>query len=165
MAVDEIVLEDAQILFLNFGGRPGEYNPSGKRMFSVLLADDVAAELDRIGWNVRILQPREEGEPQRPYLTVEVSFRNRPPNVFLITSRGRTHLGEDQLEVIDWSEIIKTDMIIRPYEWDVNGKVGIKAYLKSIYVHILEDPLELKYADLPMSDVPVPTPSYLKEEE
>ena len=57
----------------------------------------------------------------------------------LITSRGRTNLDEDQVEMLDWADIINVDMIVRPYEWTVNEKSGVKAYLQSIYVTIEED--------------------------
>jgi hypothetical protein len=66
----------------------------------------------------------------------------------LITSRGRTNLGEDAVEMLDWADILNVDLIVRPYEWNVNGKTGIKAYLQSIYVTIQEDALEQKYSEL-----------------
>jgi hypothetical protein len=61
-------------------------------------------------------------------------------------------LHEDEVEILDWADIQMTDLIVRPYEWAVNGKTGIKAYLQSIFVTIQEDELELKYADI--DDIP-----------
>ena len=103
------------------------------------------------GWNVKWLKPREddEDEKEQPYLAVSLNFaKGRPPRVVSVTTRGRTILGENEVEVLDWVDITNVDLIIRPYEWSVNGKTGIKAYLQSIYVTIQEDPLEIKYAEL-----------------
>jgi hypothetical protein len=81
-------------------------------------------------------------------LPISVNFKGRPPRIVLITSRGRTNLDESQVETLDWVDIINVDLIVRPYEWTVNNKSGIKAYLQSLYVTIEEDPLELKYSEM-----------------
>jgi uncharacterized lipoprotein YajG len=64
----------------------------------------------------------------------------------MITSTARTHLNEDSVEVLDWAVIKIADLIARGYEWTVNGKTGIKAYVQSLFVTIEEDELERKYA-------------------
>ncbi len=56
-------IEDARLIFRNFTGKEGQYNNEGARNFSVILTDDVAVEMLRDGWNVKYLEPREEGEP------------------------------------------------------------------------------------------------------
>lgn len=143
-----VVIENARIIFRNFAGKEGMYNREGDRNFSVLLPPEMATEMAADGWNIKTLKPREEGDEPTPYITVSVSFKVRPPRIVQITSRGRTDLGEDECELLDWVDIANVDLIVRPYEWVVNGKTGIKAYLKSIFVTINEDPLELKYADI-----------------
>jgi hypothetical protein len=145
---NSVVMEGVRIIFRNFAGKEGKYNREGDRNFGVLLDDDIAEAMAKDGWNVKWLKPRDEDDKEQAYLTVAVNFKGRPPRVVMVTSRGRTPLGEEDVEVLDWADISNVDMIVRPYEWAVNGKTGIKAYLKSIFVTINEDELELKYADV-----------------
>ena len=145
-----VLMEGVRIIFRNFSGKEGQYNREGDRNFAVLLDDPTAHAMAEDNWNVKWLRPREEGEEENPqaYLPVSVNFKGRPPRIVLITSRGRTHLDESSVEMLDWADILNVDLIVRPYEWTVNDKSGIKAYLQSIYVTIEEDALERKYSEL-----------------
>lgn len=158
MADGTILMENARIIFRNFAGKEGMYNREGDRNFCVLLDDDELIEsLYKDGWNIKTLKAREEGDVEQPYLQVSVGYKGRPPRIVMITSRGRTDLGEDEVELLDWADIQNVDLIIRPYNWVVREGTpqetsGVKAYLKSMFVTIAEDELELKYADV--EDVP-----------
>lgn len=145
-----VLMEGVRIIFRNFAGKEGQYNREGDRNFAVLLDEDTAKAMDEDGWNVKVLKARteEEGEEPQPYLPVTVNFRGRPPRIVQITSRGRTNISEDEVEILDWVDIVNVDLIVSPYEWTVNGKSGVKAYLQSMYITIEEDPLEAKYAEL-----------------
>jgi hypothetical protein len=149
--LQSVVLEGRRILFRNFSGEEGRFNAKGQRNFNVLLEQAEAEAMLEDGWNVKWLQPREEGDDPQPRIEVSVHFGKNPPRIILITSRGKTPLDESMISLLDWAEIENVDMIIRPYQWDVNGKTGVKAYLKSIYVTIREDELEKKYLDVPDS--------------
>lgn len=145
-APKQFQVEDAQLIFRNFEGKEGPMNRKGDRNFSVILPTDVAAEMGADGWNVRYLQPREEGDELVPYISVAVSYKNRPPRVVMVTSRARTPLDEETIETLDWADIRSADLIANAYEWNVGDKTGIKAYLKTLFVTIEEDDLERKYA-------------------
>lgn len=147
-----VLMEDARIIFRNFAGREGMYNREGDRNFAVLLDNETADALAKDGWNVKMLAARDDDEEDQPYLQVSVNFKGRPPRVVMITSRGRTTLHEDEVELLDWADIRTVDLIINPYEWAVNGKTGIKAYLKSLFATIEEDELEKKYSDIADAD-------------
>ena len=146
------MVEDARIIFRNFSGKEGQYNREGDRNFSVILDHDAASALAEDGWNVKYLPGREEGEEDTPYIPVSVKFDIRPPKIVMITSTARTVLNEDSVDVLDWADIRNVDLIARAYEWTVNGKSGIKAYLQSMYVTIEEDALERKYALMEMEE-------------
>lgn len=142
-----VLMEGVNIIFRNFSGKEGQFNREGDRNFAVLLDDETATAMTEDNWNVKWLNPRDEEEAEHPraYLPVSVNFKGRPPRIVLITSRGRTNLDENGVEILDWADIINVDLIVRPYEWNVNGKTGIKAYLQSLYITIEEDALERKY--------------------
>lgn len=147
--IDNIVVHGGRIIFRNFKGAEGMYNREGDRNFAVCLDDDVAEQMAADGWNVKYLKARNEDEDDQAYLSVTVSYKGRPPRVVMLSSRGKTDLDEESVELLDWVDIANVDLIVRPYEWAVNGKTGVKAYLKSLFVTIDEDELELKYADVP----------------
>jgi len=145
-----VLMEGVRIIFRNFSGKEGQFNREGDRNFAVLLDPATATAMAEDNWNIKWLKPRDEEEEQDPqaYLPVSLNFKGRPPRIVLITTRGRTNLDEDSVEMLDWADILNVDLIVRPYEWNVNGKTGIKAYLQSIYVTIEEDTLEQKYSEL-----------------
>lgn len=151
MIKNNIVIENGRIGFRNFSGKEGKFNPAGRRNFCVFLDSDLARILEADGWNVRWLEPRDPQEDKQAYLQVAVSYDNIPPKIVLVTSHGKTILDEESVNLLDWAEIKEVDLIIRPYNWDVNGKSGVKAYVKSMYVTIAEDEFEQKYRNLPDS--------------
>lgn len=163
--IDNIVIEDARIIFKNFSGKESKYNPPGKRNFCVLLDHELSEKLINDGWNIKHLRPRDEDDQPVPYIPVAISYDYNPPKIYIVTSRGKNLLEENEIGMIDWAEIETVDLIIRPYFWEVNDKKGIKAYLKSMFVKIVEDEFEKKYADLKDDDDFISVKSKDPEEE
>jgi hypothetical protein len=146
-----LLIEEARLLFRNFAGEEGTYNAKGNRNFCVVLPEETAQEMESDGWTIKRLTPREDDENPAgtPYVQVKVGYKVRPPKVYMITSRGRTLLGEDTISMLDWVEVLKCDLIVAPYNWEVRGQAGVAAYLRTMYITIQEDELDRKYADVP----------------
>lgn len=140
-----VPIEGARIIFRNFSGKEGTFNAKGQRNFCIALPDHLADQLKDEGWNVKYLRPRDEMEEPQPYIQVKVSFNNVPPKVVLVSSHGKSLLDEESIGMLDWAELENVDVIFSPYPWEVNGKKGVTAYLKTMYATIVEDAFESKY--------------------
>lgn len=154
--VANISVENARIIFKNFSGEEKKYNPKGKRNFCLLLDGDAAQKLKDDGWNVKYLIPRDPDEAPQAYIQVAVAFENYPPNIFMISGGKKTRLDEDSVSALDYAEIENIDLIVRPYPWSTSSGSGIKAYLKNMYVTLVENEFEKKYRNLEESEEDLP---------
>ena len=147
-------MENARLIFRNFEGREEKYNRKGDRNFGLIIEDpEVAQQLAEDGWNIKELTPKNNDDyddtPEVIYwLPVTVRFDSVPPKVMLVTRRKKTRLNEDNINTVDYANIAKVDLTVTPYDWEVNGKSGTKAYLQTAYITINEDEFADKYADL-----------------
>lgn len=141
-----VLFENANLAFRNFRGAEGPFNREGDRNFCIILDPEVAEKMAADEWNIKTLKADENGFEQ-PYIQVSVGFKVLPPLIIMIgeTSGRRTNITEDMVGILDDVDITLADLMIRPYDWNVNDKTGRKAYLKSLYVTIFEDPLMIKY--------------------
>lgn len=140
----EVRIDDARITFRNFEGAEGKFNAAGNRNFSIFLPTDLAKKLQSEGWSIKWLDSYED-EPPQALINVKLNFGNYPPNVVLVADGQMTRLDPTNINILDFAELEKVDVILRGYQWEVSGKSGIKAYLKTGYFILVVDELAKKY--------------------
>lgn len=149
---DPIVIEGARIKFKNFAGEARQYNPAGQRNFVLCLPDDLAQQLTAEGWNVKWKPGRHPEDPDEAQLVVKVKYNesgddhSRDPIAYLVQGRRKIALDGRTVATLDRLAPLNIDLVVRPYVWDINGNVGITAYLDEIYYTAVEG-LSSKYAD------------------
>lgn len=150
---NKLAIDNARIIFKNFTGKDDKFGREGDRSFSIVIEDDALAEqLSNDGWNVKPLTPRDPDEKVNHFIKVKISFKVRPPKIWLLTNHKRTLLDEDTIATLQYARIENADVVVSPWRWEVNGKTGIAAYLETLYVKIEDDPFADKYADYESSD-------------
>jgi len=142
--IKTFMVEGAELIYMNFSGRELPYNKPGDRNFCVILESDAADLMAKDGWAVKFPEPGED--EKRPFIKVRVGYKIRPPKIVLITSRSRTNLTQDTVGILDWADFINVDLIAQSSNWTHGSRSGISAYLKTMFVTIQEDVLELKYS-------------------
>lgn len=152
---NKITFENARLIFRDFTGERNRFNSD--RTFGVVLDPERADELENDGWNIKRLPPREGADEPLCFLSVKVTFGKVPPKIVLINGKRRKQsLDANTVSILDWIQIEKADLIVRPYNYDFGGHVGTKAYLSTLYVTKASDSLEDKYADIPDEDGDLP---------
>lgn len=144
-----IVLEDCRLMFRNFSGAPDPFGHTD-RVFHVVLDNEVAEVLSAEGWNIRALKPRNEEEEHNPCKTLKVKIGEKfTPTIIVISNNVKTRLSGNDISILDCAEIDHADMVINPYSWSQpTGGHGITAYLRSLYVTFVDDPLIAKYSGM-----------------
>ena len=149
---DILQIDDARIIFRNFRGEASKYNNEGNRNFALIIPnEEMAEELTKRGWNVKIKPPRDEDDTPFMFLPVKVKFNNRGPNIYVQSAGNVKRLTEETVGMLDEIDIQSVDMDLRPYDWEVNGKEGRSAYLQAMNVIQNIDRFGAQYAaqDLP----------------
>ena len=145
-------IEDARMIYRNFGGEASKYNREGDRNFAVIIPNqEICDQLTAEGWNVKIKPPRDEDDTPFMFLPVKVKFNNRGPNIYVQSAGNVKRLTEETVGMLDEIDIQSVDMDLRPYDWEVNGKEGRSAYLQAMNVIQNIDRFGAQYAaqDLP----------------
>jgi hypothetical protein len=145
-------IDDARITYKNFSGRGDKFNREGDRNFSLIIpTTDICDALvdDKnqfgVGWNVKIKDPREEGDEPFMHMKVKVKFTDYGPNIYLVSGNKKVRLTEDTVGCLDDIYIDHVDLDIRPYDDEVNGRPFRTAYLKSMQV--IQDLTQDRFAD------------------
>jgi hypothetical protein len=132
---DILQIDDARIVYRNFAGEGSKFNREGDRNFAVVIpTEEMANALIDRGWNIKIKPPRDDDDEPFMFLPVKVKFNDRGPKAYLKSGTNMTTLDEDTIECLDEIDIMSVDLDIRPFDWEVNGKLGRTAYLQSIHV-------------------------------
>ena len=150
-----VQIDGARIIFRNFSGRGTQYNREGDRNFCVVIDDeDIANRLIEEGFNVKIRQPREEGEEPFMYMKVNVKYHPKGseyerlnPVACLISGRSRNMLDEESICCLDGIDIENVDLDLSGSNWNVQGRSGKSAYLSKIYVTQELDRFATRYAE------------------
>jgi len=165
----KISISNARICFKNIAGKPTKFNSKGGvRDFAIVLDnyDDVQTLVD-MGFPVKYFAKKNPEDPDVPFLKVKVNFRYNDdgtellsPHIYIINGGKKILITPQTAEVVDQADISFCDIVIRPYPWNVNGNVGMAAYLDKMYVNIAEDEFEKKYEiyDDPDEDEGEPIP-------
>jgi hypothetical protein len=149
--VNDINITDGIIAYRNFSGRPTDFKPEGGvRTVTFVIPDNIAEDLIKDGWNIRLQMPKNEDGDPRYLLECKITFRTRngtprDPKIFIVRDDGIVHVTEETIDTLDRADIVHVDAVIGPSYWEWGGRSGIAAYVNSMYLTIKENAIDEKY--------------------
>lgn len=163
---EHLLIDDARIAFRNFAGVGTEFNREGDRNFSWVIEDpELAEELIHRGWNVRVRPPREpDGDPFY-HLPIKVKMSGSTVVKLVRPGSRPVEISEENLKCLDYMDIERIDMDIRPYDWVINEgkkseKRGRSAYLQTMYITQSVDRFAERYEQFPDDEPPFDVDNY-----
>ena len=133
---EQLVIDDAKLLFHNFSGAKTDFNALGNRNFDVILPDnEMAIAMGQKGWNVKIRRPRDPEDDPYYTLNVKINMASRwPPKIVEAGKRQQIVYDESMLNKLDNLPMEDIGIVINGSEWENEryGK-GVKAYLDQFY--------------------------------
>lgn len=176
-----LTLSGVRMIIKNFSGKKTDFNAEGDRNFGVVIDPETAEQLERDGIKVKTLRPRPDDPDgvESKWIKVKVNYNFRQePNIYLVKADPddpenrskmiRIRLTEDTINQLDWlpaSQILKVEMNVRfsRYPERPGRSGGVSNYLDTMYVTVMDDPLERKYGDI--REIGREVPDYPVDEE
>lgn len=149
-----VQIDDARIIWKNFEGRGDKFNREGDRNFTLVIPTEEIKDAlindvnsDGAGWNVKVMTPRDPDETPLMHLKVKVKFNGRGPKVRLVTNGRSVLLDEGSIGCLDYADIRRVDLDIRPYDDIISGKPFRAAYLHAMRVVQEVDRFDERFAE------------------
>lgn len=153
--VDGIV--DREVRSRNFGGAEKKdrntgrtVNSPGYRNFLLFVSEEIAAELQAAGCEVKYTKVQDPNDIPMPYVSVTVSYFLKPVEVVTIANGVPTQLDADHIYVLDNMDFKNVCMEIEFGKEKVhnNGVHYIPLYAQKIWAEITPNYFAEKYAYL-----------------
>lgn len=150
--VNKIECENVRLIWTNFAGREGKYNPAGNRNFNIVLEESDAKMLQELGLNVKFHEGRDETEPGIYTLQIKINFKSyNPPEVWMKNSHGNAQLDEESIKMLD--PLVSADAVTESWlSFNLNRyEQFTTAYLQKLLVTVQESDYEARFFDEPDS--------------
>ena len=136
--MENLILRNAKIIFNNFAGNPSKFDKEGKQSVTFDVTD---AELpDEWEDATKDLVNDDTGEI-KTILSAKIHWGTRPPIIKVVEDGKIIEIihGSDELKNVSQYICESADVVLRPYTYEVAGRKGVTTYVRTLYIHIVND--------------------------
>lgn len=142
-------LKNDDLLWRNFSGSRGDYNPEGVRNFNLKIKDEeVALRMKEDGWLVKWKPFKNDPEDGNWVLKVNVRFGKFPPKIVINNKGRKKQIFEDEVNLLDALNFESVKVKLSPYNGKrSNGEPYVSAYLEGFVGVLAVDEFDIEYED------------------